>query len=100
MFNRVRLQDRQKRALRNAHRADHLHALLAGFLLFQEFSFAGNITAVAFGRDVFAEGADGAAGDDFSADGALNGNLKHLARYFIFETIAGQKAPRARARSR
>src|SRR5512145_359926 len=88
---RIRLENRQKRALWNAYGTDHLHALLAGFLLFQELSFAGNVAAVAFGRDIFTEGADGAAGDDFSADGALNGDFIHLAGNFVLETVTGDE---------
>ena len=39
-----------------------------------------DVAAVALGEDVFADGADGFAGDDAAADGGLNGDLEHLAR--------------------
>ena len=77
--------------MRNAHGTDHLHALLAFFLLFEQLSLTGDIAAVAFGCNILAECADRAACDDFSAYGALNGNLIHLARDFIFEAFAGNK---------
>ena len=51
----------------------------AFFLFFEEFAFAGNVSAVAFGEDVFADGGDGFAGDYAAADGGLNGDFEHLA---------------------
>ena len=76
----IHLQHRQKRFLRNLYAADFLHPLLAFFLFFEQFAFARDVAAVAFGDDVFAHGFDGFAGDDFRADGGLNGDLKHLPR--------------------
>jgi len=48
-------------------------------LFFEEFAFAGDVAAVTFGDDVLAHGVDGFAGDDFGADGGLDGDLEHLA---------------------
>ena len=42
--------------------ADALHALFAFFLLVEEFLFAGDVASVAFGDDVFADGANGFGG--------------------------------------
>src|SRR6266581_9328886 len=54
-------QHREEGFLRNIHLADALHAALAFFLLFEEFAFARDIAAVAFGQHVFADGRDGFA---------------------------------------
>src|SRR5229473_2367577 len=42
--------------LRDVDLADALHAALAFFLFFEEFAFAGNVSAVALGENVFADG--------------------------------------------
>jgi hypothetical protein len=47
-------------------------------LFVEEFVFASDIAAVELGGDVFAEGADVFAGDDFAADGGLEGDLEGL----------------------
>ena len=44
--------------------ADAFHALFCLLLFVEEFLF-GDVAGVAFGDDVFADGADGFAGDDF-----------------------------------
>jgi len=74
--------------LGNFHVADLLHAFFTFLLLLQEFSFAGYITTVAFGSHVFADGLDGFAGDDFSPDGGLDGNVELLARNQFFQFLA------------
>ncbi len=48
-------EDGEEGLLGDFDAADGLHALLALFLLFEQFAFAGNVAAVAFGGDVFAE---------------------------------------------
>src|SRR5271156_3175090 len=73
-------QDCQESLLGNVHAAYALHALLAFFLFFEEFAFAGDVAAVAFGNYVFADGANGFAGDDAAADGGLYSDFEHLAR--------------------
>src|SRR6266404_2882669 len=70
------LQHRQKCLLGYIHAPDALHALFAFFLFFQQFAFAGDIAAVAFRQDVFADGVDRFASDNFRADRSLNGDLK------------------------
>ena len=45
------------------------HALLALFLLVEEFAFAADVAAVALGDDVLTDGGDGLACDDLGADG-------------------------------
>src|ERR1017187_1875947 len=69
-----------KRFLRDIHGAEGLHAFLAFLLLFQELALAGDVAAVTLGGHVFAQRADGFAGDDFAADGGLNGDRVLLAR--------------------
>src|ERR1700687_3345501 len=74
------LQDGEEGLLRDVDLADALHAALAFFLLFEEFAFAGNVSAVALGENVFADGRDGFARDDAAADSGLDRHFKHLAR--------------------
>ena len=50
---RAAVEHRQKSRLRNIHIAEPFHSFFAGFLLFQQFLFAGDIAAVAFGEDIF-----------------------------------------------
>src|SRR5215472_3529292 len=64
-------QNRQEGFLRNVHPANALHAFLSFFLLFKQLAFARDVAAVAFGEHVFANGADGLAGDDAAPDGGL-----------------------------
>jgi len=49
-------------------------------LFFEELAFAADVTSVAFGDDVFAQGGDGFARDNFGSDGGLDRDLEHLAR--------------------
>src|SRR6202040_1985895 len=72
-------EDGEEGFLGDVDLADALHALFSFFLFFEKFTFAGNVTAVAFGEDVFADGGPGFAGDYAAADGGLNGNFEHLA---------------------
>ena len=69
----VGAEDGDERLLRDVDVADFLHALLAFALLVKKLAFTGNVAAVAFGENVFAELADIFAGDDLATDGALNG---------------------------
>src|SRR5215813_1085765 len=71
----IYLQDRQERLLWDLDAAHLLHALLALFLLLEELALARDVAAVALRGDVFAEGADGLAGDDLAADRGLDGDL-------------------------
>src|ERR1035437_2941960 len=71
------LQDREEGFLGDVDLTNALHALLAFLLFFQELALAGDVAAVAFGDDVFADGADGLAGDHAAADGGLDGDLEH-----------------------
>ena len=71
--------------LRNIHRPHALHALFAFLLLFQELALAGDVAAVAFGGDVFADGFDGFSRDDLAADGGLEGNFEKVAGDFFLE---------------
>ncbi len=74
-----RIQHRHKRLLRDRHRPDVLHALLALLLLFEEFAFAAHVAAVALCQDVLAEGFDGFSRDDLAADRGLDGDFELVA---------------------
>src|SRR5258707_13328795 len=50
--------------LRNVDLADALHAALAFFLLFEEFTLARDVSSVALGENIFADSREGFAGDD------------------------------------
>src|SRR5918993_444404 len=69
------------------HVADLLHAALALFLLLEELAFAGYVTTVAFGGNVFAVSAYGLAGDHTLAHGGLHRHLELLAGDQLFELL-------------
>src|SRR6266545_4483160 len=75
---RIRLEDGEERLLGDLHGADHLHPLLALFLLLEELALARDVAAVPLGRHVLAVGADGRPRDDVAADRSLNGDLELL----------------------
>src|SRR4029453_16922188 len=78
--------------LRYLDPANHLHPLLAFFLLLQQLPFAGDVTAITLGEDVLAQGADALAGDDPRPDGSLDRHLKLLARNELFEPLRHRDA--------
>ena len=84
-FRLFSLKDFHEGALGDVDLADLFHFLFALFLLFPELALAGDVAAVAFGGDVFGDGADGFAGDDFAADGGLDGDFEELLRDDFFE---------------
>src|SRR5262249_28284744 len=86
-------QHREEGFLRYVHLADALHAALALFLLFEEFTFARDVAAVALRENVLAHRGYGFARDDAATDRSLNGNFKHLARNQFAE--AGDEFPAA-----
>ena len=92
---RVRLKTARKALWGMRDRAHHLHPLLALLLFLQQFSFPGNVTAVALGRNVLAERRDRSTGDDLSTDRPLNGYLKHLAGNLLFQSFASAQGARA-----
>src|SRR5262249_25127901 len=73
-------QDGEEGFLGDVDLAYALHAAFAFFLFLEEFAFAGDVSAVAFGENVFADGGNGFARDDAAADGSLDRDFKHLAR--------------------
>ena len=73
-------EEQEESFLRDFHGADHLHFFLALGLFFEEFALAGDIAAVTLGEDIFSERDDVFAGNNFTADGRLQGNFKVLAR--------------------
>ena len=66
--------------MRDFDAADLFHPFFARFLFFQQFAFARDVAAVAFGQHVFAQGFHGGAGDDLVANRRLDGDFKHLPR--------------------
>src|SRR5690606_6712902 len=81
-------QHAQKRLLWDLDAAELLHPLLAFFLLFEQLPLAGDVTAVALGGDVLAEGADRFASDHFAVNRRLQRNLELVAGDFLFELLA------------
>src|SRR5690625_5969428 len=73
-------QGRHERLLWHLHPADVLHPLLAFLLPLQQFAFPGDVTAIALGQHVLADGADRFPGDDARADRRLDGHLELLPR--------------------
>ena len=53
-----------ERLLGDLDATDHLHALLALLLLLEQLPLTADVTAVALGEHILAEGADRLAGDD------------------------------------
>src|SRR5260363_41740 len=74
------LQNRQKSILRNLHAAHLLHPFFTGLLFFQQFLFARDIAAVAFGEHILAQCLDVFARNDLCADRGLNRHIVHLTR--------------------
>src|SRR3954465_7873800 len=68
----VHLQRGNEGFLRDVDLAELPHLLLAFLLLFEKFSFAGDVAAVAFRGDVLAQRAHRLAGDHLAADGRLD----------------------------
>ena len=74
------LQDGEERFLRDLDPADPLHALLALFLLFEQFALARYIPTVTFRQHVLAQRLHTFARDDPRSDRRLDGHLEHLPR--------------------
>src|SRR5262249_22063803 len=68
------------------------HTFLALFLLLQQLPLAGDVAAVAFCRDIFAQRFYGCASNHPRADRGLDGHLEHLLRNQFLELDA-QIAP-------
>ena len=76
----IQLQHRQERLLRHLNGSNLAHTFLAFLLFFKQFALSRHVAAVAFGRHVLAHLAHGFAGNDFGANGGLNGHVELLAR--------------------
>ena len=85
-------QGLDKRRLRDVDLAELAHALLALFLLVEEFAFARDVAAVAFGRDVLAQRRNGLAGDDLAADGGLDRDLEEVVGDQLLQLLAHDAA--------
>src|SRR5712692_10903484 len=89
------LQDGEEGFLRDVYSADALHAALAFFLFFEELAFARNVSAVALGENVFADGRDSFARNHTAANRGLDRHFKHLPRN-QFSQACQQVAPTLR----
>ena len=65
--------------------ANAFHPFFPFFLFFQQFSFAGDITSVTFGRDILAHGSKRFSGNDLGTDCRLDRNLLHLLGDQLFD---------------
>src|SRR6266851_5192660 len=73
-------EDGEEGFLRNVDLADALHAALAFFLFFEEFTFARDVAAVALGENVFADRRNRFARNHTAADRGLDRHFKQLPR--------------------
>ena len=78
-FCSIKFEHGKECFLRHLDRTDLFHALLAFFLLFEQFTLSGYVAAVAFGRHILADGLDGFTCDDFRANGSLDSDVELLA---------------------
>ena len=77
------LEDGQERLLGYLDAADALHPLLPLGLPLQQLALPGDIPALALGGDVLGHRPDRLTGKHLAADGGLDGDLEHLARYQV-----------------
>src|SRR6266545_1612128 len=96
MTRLLNLKDRQERLLRDLDRPDLLHALLALFLLLEEFALPRDVAAVTFGGHVLAQGPDGLARDHLGADRRLNHHLEQLPWDELLQLLGDLAAPLVR----
>ena len=91
-------EDGHEGFLRDLDVADHLHPLLALFLLLEQLALAGDVAAVALGEHVLAHRPDRLAGDDPAADRGLDRHLEHLARDQLAQLLRPARGPWSRRR--
>src|ERR1019366_3969364 len=72
------LQHSQESFLGYIDATDALHSFFAFLLFLEKLPLARNITAVALGDYILANGGDSFAGDDFRADRRLDRHFEHL----------------------
>lgn len=84
----VKFQNGEEGFLRNLDRANLLHALLTFLLFFEKFALTGDVTAVTFRCNIFTDSLDCLAGNDFSSDCSLYGNIELLTRNKFFQFLA------------
>src|SRR5438445_11923474 len=92
----VNLQDRQEGFLGDLERAHLLHPTLSFFLFLEQLALAGDVAAVALGRDVLAQGADRFPGDHLGADRRLDHHLEQLPRDQLAQLLGDLLAPLVR----
>lgn len=88
----IKLQYSEEGFLRHFNVADLFHALLASFLLFEQFSLSADITAVAFRRYILSHLLYSFTGDNLCAYGCLNGDVKLLAWQKFLQLLAHTSA--------
>jgi len=81
----VKFEYSHKCFLRHFNRAERTHTLFTLFLFFEKFLLSGDVTTVAFCKNILTEGSYSFTGDNFTADGCLNRNLKELSRNVVLE---------------
>ena len=84
----IHFEDGEEGRLGNLDVADLTHAFLASLLLLQQLALTRDIAAVALGRHILAHGLHRLAGDDFGADGRLDGDVELLTRDELLELLA------------
>src|SRR4051794_23910218 len=82
------IQHGQERLLRDFDLTKLLHPLLAFFLLFQQLALTADITPVALGSHVLADGGNRFASDDTSTQCGLNRDLELMSRDLFFQLLA------------
>src|SRR5450759_567993 len=80
-------QDGEEGLLRDLHRSDALHALLAFLLLLQQLPLPRDVATVALGEDVLAHRADGLPRHHGGPDRGLHRHLEHLARDELLQLL-------------
>src|SRR5262249_14315795 len=93
----VHLQRGDEGFLRDLHLSELAHPLLSFLLLVEELALTGDVAAVAFRGDVFAQRTDRLARNHLAADRRLDRNLEEVARNEVLEFLAHRPAARLRA---
>src|SRR5260221_2879505 len=84
----AQLEPRKEAGLRYLDLAELAHAFAPFLLLLEQFALSRDVAAIAFGKDVLAEGLDRLARDDAAADRRLNGDLEELPRDEVLQALA------------
>ena len=80
----IQLQNSHKGFLRDLDISDLPHTLLSFFLFFKKLFLTGDVTAVAFCKEVLTHCFDRLSGNDLLSDRCLDRDLKELTRDLFF----------------